>query len=201
MVDYEFYPTPEPFTRWLIYELRQRGLMASSRSVHDPCAGDLAILRPFQEQSFNVSGADLDPRWGLDVVDAVYASTRADWQVTNPPFSLALQIVEQMGRNAAHGVALYHRCTLREPLKGLGLGRSFFRDHPPTMTLWCPRFAHQRNAKGKWATDSATCVWSVWVPGAPVLGDVWPPDSLFDELKAYTPEYREHVDRLMASRL
>lgn len=120
------------------------------------------------------------------------------WEVTNPPFDYALQIMIEALRATSVGVAFYHRCTLREPLKTPNsLGRTFFREHPPTMTLWCPRFAHRRSRKtGKWSTDSATCVWSVWVHGAAPVGDVWPTDDVFTALDDYTPTYRDRVDRL-----
>lgn len=202
MINYEFYPTPAPFTRWMLREVAKR-LGPIEGTVVEPCAGAGDITNVVRSEAPNtvVKSSDLDPRWGhplRDAIDdAVYVG--ADWAVTNPPFSLALEISDAAVRVSSVGVALYHRCTLREPLKGCGLGRSFFREHPPTLTLWCPRWAHQRSQKtGKWATDSAPCVWSIWKHGVAPQGDVWPPDSLFDEVKAYTPIYRSRVDALMA---
>lgn len=202
MIDYEFYATPDPFTRWLAWELEQRVGGFTGASVYEPCAGagDIGFALDLQR----VRMADLDPFWGHPVFDATKAEGYAlgqDWSITNPPFSQALPIAAQMFQHSRVGVAMYHRATLKEPLKGHGLGRSFFRDHPPTMTLWCPRFAHQRSkTTGKWSTDSVTCVWSVWKHGESVIGDVWPPDSLFAELERFTPLYRERMDALMAKR-
>jgi hypothetical protein len=147
---------------------------------------------------------DLDPKWNTHHnFDASTPELQQhvgsiDWEVSNYPFNGGLAILQAAMQRAVN-IAVYHRCTLKEPLKGLGLGRSFFREHPPAMTLWCPRWAHQRSRKtNKWSTDSATCVWSVWAPGQRTVGDVWPPDSLFEEIgPMFTREYRARVDGLM----
>ena len=136
------------------------------------------------------------------MVDARETTIQADLIITNPPFSLALPIIDSMLVNSLRVVAVYHRMTLREPAKTLGLGRTLFRGDQPNLTLWCPRFAHMRSkTTGKWATDAVACVWSVWcVYGGEVFGDVWPDDNLFDELKAYTPGYRARVDALIGGK-
>lgn len=198
--DYEFFPTPAPLTRWMMAEVRAR-MGGISRRVLEPCAGAGDISVVLRETPCDVIESDLDPRWNLPIADAtlpaIYLQHQPHWCVTNFPFSLALPILEQMLLHASRGVAAYHRITLKEPLKTEGLGRSFFREHPPTMTLYCPRFAHQRSRKtGQYSTDSACCVWSVWRRDLAVIGDVWPPDAVFDELRAYEPTYRSRLDVL-----
>jgi len=199
VTDLEFYPTPAPLTNWLIRELQVRELLHPDQGVHDPCVGAADIVSVFRSRGeYETTGADLNPRWSKPPQDAITSEHKADWQVTNPPFTQALPILQQMFLNANHGVALYHRVTLREPLKGKGLGRTLCRANPPTLTLWCPRFAHMRSrTKGIWSTDSVACVWSVWAQGEEPHGDVSAPDYVFDALADYTPAYRSRVDHMM----
>jgi hypothetical protein len=207
-LSYEWYPTPHPYTRWMVKEVT--ALLGGFRgTILDPMAGNNDIINAMMACEDRLCrpkfvATDLDPSWGLPVYDAtqpdVYREYRPDWSITNPSFKVALPALDRMLKQSREGVIMYHRCTLKEPLKVPGLGRSLFRDTPPNLTLWCPRFAHQRSkTKGNWSTDSATCVWSIWINEDPqrIYGDKWPPDSVFDELKAYTPQYREDVDALM----
>jgi hypothetical protein len=208
--DYEFFPTPDPFARYLVRILSTRGIRLDNCDICEPCvgAGDLVDAIDAVTESVYWSTNDLDPRWAADThLDAArddrafeVRGQQPHWTITNPPFSVALEIANNAIQKSVIGVALYHRCTLMEPLKTPGLGRSFFREHPPTITLWMPRFAHQRSkATSKWSTDSATCVWSVWVKGLSPIGNVWPDEQLMDKIAAYTPEYRARVDLLMAA--
>ena len=198
---FEFYPTPAPFTEWLLSVCREHGFPIAGR-ILEPCAGagDIASVLHAELSVASVFQNDLDPQWNVSTRDATSPDLRGglvyDWEVTNYPFSAALSCLN-LAVDGLHSVATYHRATLREPHKTLGLGRSFFRDHPPTATLWCPRFAHMRSQKtGKWSTDSVSCVWSVWVPGRAPIGDIWPSDAMFDRLSEYTSPYRERVDAL-----
>lgn len=179
---YEFYETPEPFTQWMIDEVVALTGAYDFGVVCDPMFGLGAITRAFNRGRLRarwVTG-DLDPRRAVDVTgdatqyDTWRALVRAareipyahgiDWTVTNPAFSATLPLLELALRYSTRGVAVHVRSTINEPLKTPGLGRSFLREHPPTMTLWLPRFSYRRSrTTGKWATDSATCCWLVWI--------------------------------------
>jgi hypothetical protein len=92
---------------------------------------------------------------------------------------------------------MYLRLSIHEPLKE-GIRRTFFAEHKPTATLVLPRFAHQRSrAKGIWSTDSMTSCWCVWVKGEQRQVIDYAPESVIDELAAFTPSYRERMDALM----
>ncbi len=200
---YSWFPTPDPLTDFLCREV-ERYSDLSQQLIYEPCAGAGDISSVLERRyGRRPIEADLDPRWGLTVCDATvpYIEQAPDWVITNPAFDVAFGVIEQALAAATRGVAIYHRCTLMEPLKTEGYGRSFFREHVPTMTLWCPRWAHQRSEKtGKWATDNATCVWSVWLQDyrGPHIGNIWPPDSLFPALKAFTKQHQNHVDKQMS---
>jgi hypothetical protein len=154
MIDYEFYPTPDPFTHWLFDEVPIRG------RVLEPCVGDGAIVRaaganqpgfePCREWFTN----DLDPRWSSD--SQLNAATPAlrhalaalgqpiDWSVSNPPFTPAVEIIEEQLNIARVGVAMHLRASIHEVLK-TGVRRTWLSQRPPTGILWLPRFAYQRS--------------------------------------------------------
>lgn len=196
--DYEFYETAEPFTRWLNRWTADRGWPIEG-DIFEPCCGDRAIVRACVRRNQRWRVNDLDPRWDAGGLDATVASTwsASDWVVTNPPFTLAIPILSHALRSARVGVAMYLRLSIHEPLK-TGARRSFFADHKPTAVLVLPRFAHQRSKKtGQWTTDSMTSCWCVWIKGETRQYIDYAPESVLDELDAFTPSYRERMDRLM----
>jgi hypothetical protein len=215
--DYEFYETPAPFTRWLFTEMARRGSPIVGRLV-EPCVGDGAILKAaaLRPLEFGVTNTwltnDLDPRWPAEyhrdaTEEGLWTMARAhhgllDWAVSNPPFTPALAIIEQAIAHARVGVAMHLRASIHEVLK-TGTRRTWMTRFPPTGLLWLPRFAYQRSkTTGKWTTDSVCACWVVWLkdPAAPQFIR-YAPESVIDELDAYTPQYRARMDRLMATRL
>jgi hypothetical protein len=198
-MDYEFYETAEPFTRWLNRWTADHGWPIGG-DIYEPCCGDGAIVRacvgPNQRWFMN----DLDPRWergGLDATKSAAWRTPFDWTVTNPPFTKAVPILEQALTHSRIGVAMYLRLSIHEPLK-VGTRRSWFAAHKPTAVLVLPRFAHQRSKKyGIWSTDSMTSAWCLWIKGETRQFIDYAPESVIDELEAFTPLYRARMDALM----
>lgn len=185
----EFYATPHAFTRWLF------DVVPISGALYEPCvgAGDIpaAIDGTWRTN-------DLDPYWEADT--QYDATTRVawpagvEWTVTNPPFSLAVPILEHALAHSAVGVAMFLRLSFHEPLK-TGARHTFLREHPPTDILFLPRFAFQRSPKtGKWTTDSMTSCWVTWVRDTRGQALHYPPRELFEQLEAETPEYRRRMD-------
>lgn len=216
-IDYEFYPTPRPFTRWLFRELPIGGQCA------EVCCGngaiiDAALSEPTSHpQQWRTN--DLDPRWAADHhLDAtkpeLYAAMGdVDWNVGNPPFTQALSIIEQALAHARVGVVMHLRASIHEVLKNTdrtktgklrknpGIRRTWMAEHQPTGILWLPRFSYQRSkTTGKWTTDSVCACWVVWLkdPGAPQFIR-YAPERVLDELDAETPAYRRRMDDLMVS--
>lgn len=208
-ITFEWYPTPKPYTLWLVRELIKRDLMRDVKTMFEPCAGAGDIADVFRGYPFlspvSVETSDLDTGWGCDYYgDATRPSAYPktfDACITNPPFTLSLAVLKQMLRHSSQWAAMYHRVTLMEPLKKNQAHNVFWKNNPPNLTLHCPRFPHQRNSKGKWGQDSAHCVWNVWIAGETGHENVWPERDLFAEIKAYMPEYRARVDELMSMRL
>lgn len=209
MTDYEFYPTPDPFTHWLFDEVPIRG------RVLEPCVGDGAIVRsaganqpgfePCREWFTN----DLDSRWSTadSHLDASTPALRnaltalgitIDWSVSNPPFTPAVEIIEEQLAIARVGVAMHLRASIHEVLK-TGVRRTWLSQRPPTGILWLPRFAYQRSkAKGEWSTDSVTACWVIWLKDPAAAQFIkYAPERVLDELKVFTPAYRQRMDTLM----
>lgn len=203
--DFEFYETPAAFTRWLFREVPIGG------QCFEPCVGsaaiiDAALAEPSSHpQQWRTN--DLDTRWTADHhQDARYSQLyrdigTVDWIVSNPPFTLAIQIISCALAAARVGVAMHLRASIHEVLKR-GEMRTWFARHPPAGILWLPRFAYQRSKRtGKWATDSVGACWVVWQrdPAVPKFIE-YAPESVIDELKAETKAYRARMDLLMKGR-
>jgi hypothetical protein len=203
-VAFEFYETPESFTRYLFRDLDKRGHVIDGR-LFEPCAGSGAIIRASGDNRGFMQWVrnDLDPRWqtewNLDATNrGLWASVgRVSWTVTNPPFEPAVEILRHALEYSTIGVAMHLRATIHEPLK-TGARRTFFREHPPTGILYLPRFAYQRSpTKGTWTSDSVAACWVVWLKGVREQFIDYAPPSVLAELEGETPDYRARMDRLM----
>lgn len=203
----EFYETPETHTQWLFNEIDICG------TVLDPCAGNSAVRRGAGSMFVPWSARpgertwienDLDPYWGhvskADASSPLFWSSirqRVDWVVTNPAFSIAMDVLAGAIQAARFGVALYLRASIHEPLE-TGIRRTFFAHHPPTGILWLPRFGYQRSPKfGSWATDSVTSCWCIWQARAHTQFIRYAPDALLRASKVERTFYRARMDALM----
>lgn len=218
-MDYEFYETPETFTRYLVDAMFRRyarpmkagGVSPDSFGVVcEPCAGSGAISRVIGWRSHVVVENDLDPRWALPRLDASVAASwplwappcKVDWVITNPPFSKALEIAECALAHVTCGVAMHVRASMHEVLK-TGPRRTWMATHPPAGILWLPRFAYQRSkTTGAWTTDSVCACWTIWIkePAVGLFGGQfieYAPEWVIDQLDAETPEFRARMDTLM----
>lgn len=205
--DFQFYPTPDPFTEWLFEDQFIAGRIAA------PCVGGGAIISVAERVRPSVSPRtwvrnDIDPRWPADHhLDARGATLwkefgPVDWTVDNPPFEGAIDIIDHALKASAIGVAMHLRLSFHEPLK-TGAARAWLNEHPPAGLLILPRFAYQRSKKtGEWSTDSVCACWTIWRTPPYAGGQFirYAPPALLTTLKTYTPTYRTEMDRLMATR-
>jgi len=150
----DFYPTPTWATAHLIRLASPQG------SILEPCAGEGHIANALRRGAFNVTTNDLDPKmptdWHLDALgDDFRRQFRPDWIISNPPFSLADQLVPQWIEMAEWGVAMLLRLSWLEPTKARGL---FLEHNPPTTLIVLPRISFT----GDGHTDSVTTAWFVW---------------------------------------
>ena len=164
----DFYPTPEWATQSLMRHVGVRG------TVLEPCAGDGAIARVVDgvlEANHNggfVYTSDIAPQMNCSFCgdatrrdfweQASEMCDGIDWVVTNPPFSVAPQIVPLAYEHAAKGIAMLLRLSYLEPVENRG---TWLNEHPPTILIVLPRISFTNDGK----TDNVTCAWMVWWKG------------------------------------
>lgn len=207
LIRHEFYETPQANCRLLFDTVNIEG------TVLEPCVGSGAIVRagvgrdrawltndidPFWEQAGSHLNAAQEELWRWYGIDNHLTNCPIDWVVTNPPFSLWLDILKLALRTAKIGVAFHLRASVNEITK-TGERRTWMHDHPPTGNIWLPRFGYQRSPKtGAWSVDSVICGWFVWHKAAGVPQFIrYAPESTLRALERETPEYRRRMDELM----
>lgn len=94
----DFYQTPYSMTEGLLDKIGHPYATRLSR-VLEPAAGDGAILRVLHGRGVDASGYDL-MRDGLDFLEE---TGKADWIITNPPFSISLQFIQKCKQVARKG--------------------------------------------------------------------------------------------------
>lgn len=203
MIEYEFYETPEAFTRYLF-----RACPWIEGRLFEPCVGSGAIPRVAVEtgrDDWQIN--DLDRRWPADshldaTRDHLWQEVEPQWTVTNPPFSPVMEILPRALHYSSRGVVMHLRASIHEVTK-TGVRRAFMREHPPSRILWLPRFGYQRSKKsGEWSQDSVCACWVIWDSTGARPGQVieYADEQCLVELAAETPHYRARMDALMAAR-
>lgn len=160
--DSDFYATPTWMTRALD---RRRPVQDWGGVCFEPCAGDGAILKALNPALPWVTN-DLVPRGGLIpdfLLDATKPESwtafarlakRLDVVITNPPFNVALPIVQLAVEHAAIGVAMVLPITWLEPTEDRSL---FLLEHPPTRVMVLPRWKFRGVGSAM-----TTCAWMLW---------------------------------------
>lgn len=154
---FDFYPTPGFMTRSLLHF--HPGISGSN--VLEPCSGQNHIASVLEQAGCRVSTNDIDRRhpamthW--NAMPAEYWDMWApdvDWVITNPPFTVALPILQHAVRKARVGVAFLLRKTFLEPTDDRG---PWLQEHPPTRSIGQPRYSFRGSG-----SDSVSCDWYLW---------------------------------------
>ena len=162
----DFYPTPS----WCVRRLLEAVVLPPGHWV-EPCAGDGAIIRAVNSARDDVTWTAnelLGERRG-DLAEAVGTSglvrigsfeaqpppTAAEVAITNPPFSLAMPVVEWSLKHANISALL-----LRLNFIGSAKRAAFMRVHPPDVFV----LPNRPSFDGK-GTDSIEYAWFVWRRG------------------------------------
>lgn len=156
---HEFYETPPHYVTQLLQSVPIKG------HIFEPCNGGGAISRYFTEREDCATWTnDIDPSrkatWHFDACDFQQNPSFAfnpsvfNWIITNPPFSLALPILQNALRWAPN-VAFLLRVSFFEPTVQR---EGFLVAHPPNHIIYLPRTSFTGDGK----SDSATCCWAMW---------------------------------------
>lgn len=148
----QFYRTPRDATRALLGVLD----LPAGTPVAEPCCGDGAIASVLEGAGHPVAASDLDDRgWGTPGVDVLgMRSLPADVVVTNPPFSLAAEIVDTVLDLRPSVLALLLKATFFHA----DVRRALFDRHTPAeihALTWRLDF------EGRGA-PAMECAWFVW---------------------------------------
>ncbi|WP_176440966.1 hypothetical protein [Oceanicola sp. 22II-s10i] len=133
------FPTPPWATRALCEALIGQGHPLHLQHAWEPACNRLFMARPLREYFDQVLATDVhdygDPAqdgvadflidWAQDVPDV-------DWVITNPPFRLAADFIDEALRHARVGVAVFVRSAFAE---GLDRYDTLFRDRPEAMVM------------------------------------------------------------------
>ena len=165
---FDFYPTPAPFTRSLVYYVPE----IAGSFVLECASGDDAITEVLRDEFVcTVVTNDLDPghpaqmkfdaaakeSWPFFALAAAMHDGQRqafDWIISNLPFNVAFPIVQHAVEHARVGVAFLLRKTFLEPTEERG---EWLSKHPPSRIIGLPR----HNFRGE-GVDSVPCDWMIW---------------------------------------
>lgn len=160
----DYYPTPEPITQALIDARLRLPTM-----VVEPCSGNDAIATVLRGNKHTVSTYDIQRSPTHDATQKHFWESVAlgfrvanltDWAVvTNPPFSIAHQIIPLAYEYSPWGIAMLLRLTYLEPAANRA---EWLQDHADNLRLVMPVNPRPRFKKSTKGTDSCTVAWMVW---------------------------------------
>jgi hypothetical protein len=176
----DFYPTPADAT-WVLLEWLD---LPRGTTVKEPACGDGAMSRVLEAAGLRVDSSDLRPdcgfgRGGVDFLQSPGAA--AQWIITNPPFHVAADFIDQALRLTPN-VAMLLKSQFWHARSRIEL----FERHTPAAILpltWRPAFLEAERGR----SPLMDVMWVVWKQGEhralyrplrrPARGDVPKPNS------------------------
>jgi hypothetical protein len=174
----DFYPTEEALTRDLLRYVPICG------EVGEVCAGQMDMANVLRNDGCisSVITNDIVPHSGLDFVSDATQLDSAVWQreydyvVTNPPFSVAFDILRNAWVRTRIGVALLLRLSFLEPVGGrydddgkfywLDDARGqWLKDHERDLSHMIIFGSSRPSFTGNGRHDNVTTAWMVWQHG------------------------------------
>lgn len=161
-VDFDFYPTPTPCTFSIMNFLLENKIIVPGGLVYECCCGDGAMSKVIEQHGFDVIGTDL--RYGgiyggYDRIDFLKQDPIKvfDAVITNPPFNIAIDIIEHAFKFAPVVVMLlkanYWHTKERYP---------FFMKHRPAYVL---PLSFRPNFYTNGGTGTMDFQFTVWIEG------------------------------------
>lgn len=154
----DFYPTPADATWVLLNHLK----LPPGTRVKEPACGDGAMSRVLQAANLDVRSSDLriDSGFGVGGVDFLKEpGGSADWVITNPPFNVAAEFIEQALLVAPNAAML-----LKSQFWHARSRIELFERHTPSEILpltWRPAFLE----KERGSSPLMDVIWVVWRRG------------------------------------
>jgi len=158
------FPTPPWATRALCEWIKGMGYHTQDMHCREPAANRGHMVKPLAEYFGKVEGSDIhDYGAGFPVQDYIFGADPVgvvSWTITNPPFRLAQQFIEQARNTSRQGVAVIVRSAF---LEGIGRYNDLFSTGAPTDILQFSErvVMHKGKLSAKGSTATAYC-WLVW---------------------------------------
>lgn len=157
----DYYATEPAATDWLCK------IETFQSPILEPACGEGHISRQLIAHGYEVVSRDLKPRGYGEVADFLFFNNE-QWEgdiITNPPYSLAQEFVEQALKMVKEGakVAMFLKLTFLE-----GKGRiTLFRENPP-IRVWVSRSRLKCAINGDFDSISSSATayaWYIWEKG------------------------------------
>jgi len=161
----DFYPTPPEGTEALLEVETFVG------SIWECACGDGAMSRVLERSGYDVISTDLEPRgYGIQLDFLLAHRLHAPNIVTNPPFRLALQFVQQARELGCEKIALLCKLAFLE-----GQERAEWVENSPLKSVWVfkKRLTLYRNGIEMKNSGMIAFAWFVWEReyiGRPMIG-------------------------------
>jgi hypothetical protein len=161
------FPTPPWATRALLEQLKSYGRAFDDKLCCEPAANRGHMVKPLSEYFERVIALDIfDYGAGYPVADYLFSNPveMVDWTITNPPFRLAQQFIEQAIKQSRIGVAMIVRTAF---LESVGRYNNLFSKFRPSHVLQFSErvVMHKGKLSEKGSTATAYC-WIVWLVGS-----------------------------------
>ena len=170
----DFYPTPPSATNMFLSWLSDYHHDLSAMSCWEPAggAGDMAVELKKRFDKVHISDW-YDPAnmgWPrIDFADQLLAvPEKYDWIITNPPFSLGLEFVQNGLKYSRWGYAMIMRIAF---LEGVKRYENLFKDTPPTdVLIHVKRVSMSEGVVDEKRPSSVAYAWFVWDKSDPQYG-------------------------------
>lgn len=160
------FPTPPWATRALLEYFRSQCRVFDDKSCREPSANRGHMVKPLSEYFKSVIASDIfDYGAGYPVADYLFFDpVMTDWTITNPPFRLAEQFIQQAHQQSRVGIAMIVRTAF---LESVGRYNGLFSKCPPSHVLQFSErvVMHKGKLSEKGSTATAYC-WIVWMVGS-----------------------------------
>lgn len=158
----DFFPTPAWATRALCEHVLPAVWWSPQMTACDPACGEGHMARPLGEYFAEVIASDVHSYGFGAVQDFLFPheATFPDWIITNPPFRLAHQFIEQGLNEARGGVAMLVRTSF---LEGVDRFERLFSVTPPAVVAqFVERVPMVKGRVDRAAASATSYAWLVW---------------------------------------
>lgn len=158
--EFDFYPTPTICTFSIMKFLIDHKIITPGGIVYECCCGDGAMSKVIEQHGFEVIGTDLRDAgiYGYDRIDFLKQDPyKFDAVITNPPFNIAIDIIEHALKFAPVVVML-----LKSNYWHVKERYNFFMKHTPAYVL---PLSFRPNFYTNGGTGTMDFQFTVWVEG------------------------------------